>query len=130
MKDYDIFDGQVVYVSPLNEVQKDTISNYPVVVFHIHDMKWQSSYKLRKFVSYVDNPSAADWQNIYTTLHEKIKISEEDFLSEMQRKLNKLNHPTSRYILFETYDEDTLQYRYSLHPVDSLYAKAVYTAKP
>ena len=90
-------------------------------------MKYQSSYKLRKFVGYVDNPQTDNTNELYTRFSDRIKISQDEFVTEIMNKKEKLSNPSERHILSETYDEDTDKYRYSLHPVSSLYAKALYT---
>ncbi len=127
MKDYNIYNGQEVFVEPLDDAQKENLNNFPVLVFHIHNTKVQSEYKLRKFVSYIESPITTNWEDIFSKLESKIKISKEKFESERRNKTNKLTNPTIRHILSETYDEDTHTYRYSMHPVSSLYAKALYT---
>ena len=126
MQDYNIHTGQEVFVEPLNDMQKDSITTYPVLVFYIDNMKFQSDYKLRKFVRYIDDPSNTNWEGIYAELQTRIKISNEAFVSEMHNKTAKLTNPSTRHILSETYDEERQVYRYSMHPVSSLYAKVLY----
>lgn len=127
MKDYAIHNGQEVFVSEYTtEQQKMSIQDYPVLVFHIYNMKCQSPYKLRKFVGYVENPAAMNWRKFYNQFKGRIKISESQFISECQKKQGKLKESEEQYILSETYDEDTCCYRYSMHPVSSLYARVVY----
>lgn len=127
MKDYAIHNGQEVFVSEYTtEQQKMSIQDYPVLVFHIYNMKCQSPYKLRKFVGYVKDPSAMNWHNFYNQFKDRIKIKETQFISECRDKLEKLKKAEGQYILSETYDEDMCTYRYSMHPVSSLYARVVY----
>lgn len=128
MKDYDIHNGQEVFVAEYTtEQQKISIHDYPVLVFHIYNMKCQSPYKLRKFVGYVENPANMDWHEFYNQFKDRIKISETKFVSECQEKQGKLKQQRKeKYILSETYDEGTCAYRYSMHPVSSLYAKVMY----
>lgn len=127
MKDYAIHNGQEVFVSEYTtEQQKISIQDYPVLVFHIYNMKCQSPYKLRKFVGYVKDPSAMNWHNFYNQFKDRIKIKETQFISECRGKLEKLKKSEGQYILSETYDEDMCTYRYSMHPVSSLYARVMY----
>jgi len=127
MKDYEIHNGQEVLVSEyVTERQKESIEDYPVLVFHIYNMKCQSPYKLRKFVGYVKDPANADWQNVYNRFKDRIRISESHFISECKEKQSKLKQLKEQYILSETYDEDSATYRYSMHPVSSLYARVDY----
>lgn len=126
MKDYDIHNGQEVFVSEFKELEKQSIEGFPVLAFHIYNMKCQSPYKLRKFVGYVDNIKARNWTELYYRYRERIKIDENQFISELNKKsVNDLNL-SERYILSETYEDDSNIYRYSLHPVSSLYAKVMY----
>lgn len=127
MKDYSIHNGQEVFVSEYTtESQKMSIHDYPVLVFHIYDMGCQSPYKLRKFVGYVKDPGTMDWHNFYNQFKDRIKIKEAQFISECKNKQDKLNGDKGQYILSETYDEDMCTYRYSMHPVSSLYARVMY----
>lgn len=127
MKDHHILNGQKVFVSVYDTPEsKESINDYPVLVFHRFNMKGQSPYKLRKFVGYVGRAGGNDWNNLYHKYKERIKIDEESFLSEMQEKERHLQQNLNQHILSETYDEETGKYRYSLHSVDSLYAKVMY----
>lgn len=126
MKDYDIHNGQKVLVSVFKDQEKQSIEGFPVLAFHIYNMKCQSPYKLRKFVGYVDDIKARNWVDLYNRYSERIKIDETQFVSDLNKKnINDLNSP-ERYILSETYEDDSNIYRYSLHPVSSLYAKVMY----
>ena len=50
MKDYNIFNGQYVFVDPYQTMdEKQSIQTHPVLVFDITEQKIQSKYKLRKF---------------------------------------------------------------------------------
>lgn len=127
MKDYNIHNGQEVLVSEYGSLQqKNAINDFPVLVFHIYNMKYQSPYKLRKFVGYVDTPGNTDWANFYDRLRDRIKIDKDQFIATLKEKEINLSQPDERHILSETYDEDSNVYRYSLHPVNSLYAKVMY----
>lgn len=127
MKDYHICNGQKVLVSEYRtERQKESIEDFPVLVFHIYDMKFQSSYKLRKFVGYIDSPEETDWGKLYIKYKNRIKVDESQFTSELQKKTMNTDVKQDRYILSETYDEDSCLYHYSIHPVRSLFAKVMY----
>ncbi|MBD5292823.1 MAG: hypothetical protein HDS23_06210 [Bacteroides sp.] len=126
MIDYDIHNGQKVFVSVFDNQEKQSIEGYPVLAFHIYNMKCQSPYKLRKFVGYIDDINARNWVDLYHRYRERIKINETQFVSDLNKKnVNDLNL-AERYILSETYEDDSNVYRYSLHPVSSLYAKVMY----
>ncbi|MBR4854251.1 MAG: hypothetical protein IKU88_05940 [Alistipes sp.] len=127
MKDYNILNGQYVFVEPYNTTEaKQSIQTYPVLVFDITEQTIQSKYKLRKFVSYI-NIDNVDWINVYTENHSRIKISQEVFVQECIEKVNKLDHSDPNYILSETFDEEKDRCSYSLHPVKTLYAKVKYS---
>lgn len=126
MKDYNILNGQYVFVEPYSTMDaKQSIQTYPVLVFDITEQKIQSKYKLRKFVSYIriDN---TDWANVYAENRSRIKIPQEIFISECVEKVNKLDNVNLDYILSETFDEGKGRCSYSLHPVETLYAKVKY----
>lgn len=126
MKDYSILNGQYVFVEPYNTMNaKQSIQTYPVLVFDITEQKIQSKYKLRKFVSYIkiDN---VNWKNVYEENRSRIKISQEIFISECIEKVKKLDNVSIDYILSETFDEEKGRCSYSLHPVETLYAKVKY----
>lgn len=126
MKDYNIFNGQYVFVEPYNTMEaKQSIQTYPVLVFDITEQKIQSKYKLRKFVSYI-NLNNVDWTNVYAESRSRIKISQEIFIQECVEKVNKLDNVNLDYILSETFDEEKGRCSYSLHPVETLYAKVKY----
>ncbi|MCR4808629.1 MAG: hypothetical protein K5896_02070 [Prevotella sp.] len=126
MKDYDIYDGQQVLVLPYRDEERNSISHFPVIVLNIQNGMWlDSKYKLRKFVGYVDI-AALDAKALYATYKNRIRISEERFTERIERKLSKLGETEGRYILSETFKEKIQGYDYSLHPIDTLYAKVVY----
>lgn len=126
MKDYDIHNGQKVFVSVFENHEKESIEGFPVVAFHIYNMKCQSPYKLRKFVGYVDDIKSRNWAELYRRYRERIKIDEIQFISDLDKKNIPGLMSSDRYILSETYEDDSNAYRYSLHPVSSLYAKVMY----
>lgn len=125
MKNYNIFDGQRIYVKPMTDEEKQEIRHYPVLVFNIVDgMKGDAKYKLRKFVGYVrDN----DFKTLHETLHERIKVPVGTFTSQCAPKYNKLRERYSEtLVLSETYDEDNDTLLYSLHPVSTIFGKVEY----
>ncbi|MCQ2078027.1 MAG: hypothetical protein MJZ20_13550 [Bacteroidaceae bacterium] len=129
MHDYRINNGQTVFVSRIND--KESISTHPVVVFNITNApSHQSKYKLRKMVSYAEGYDQ-DWNVIYRENNNRIRISQNDFVTMCQNKVKKMQEAgivNERFIVSETYDEDLHEYRYSLHPVSTLYAKVKYVA--
>lgn len=137
MRDYDIHNGDMVYVQTFKPAEKDRIVTFPVLMFAIKDMGClKSRYKLRKFVSYIDNLQCCDWGNVYERHKDRFegKIGKEDFCNMCREKVSKLsagqNNPAAtekpvRYVLSETREE---KYLYSLHPVDTVYGKVCYAA--
>lgn len=126
MKDYDIHNGQEVFVKELDERAKEKIRDFPVLAFHIYNTLCQSPYKLRKFVSYIDL-GHVDWERVYREFHQRIRVPKAQFIEECEEKQDKeRQNKVSRYILSETYDEDLGTYHYSLHPVSSLYGIVKY----
>lgn len=126
MKDYDIHNGQEVFVEELNKMDKERITDFPVLAIHIYNALCQSPYKLRKFVSYIELDHV-NWEEIYEKFHHRIRVTKEQFIEECVKKQHKESpNKISRYILSETYDEDAITYHYSLHPVSSLYGIVKY----
>lgn len=126
MKDYNILNGQYVFVDPYKTMyEKQSIETYPVLVFDITEQKIQSKYKLRKFVCYI-NLNNVDWNAVYTDCSSRIRVSQKDFIQECIKKGSSLKNKGSKYILSETFDEEKERYSYSLHPVECLYAKVKY----
>lgn len=126
MKDYNIFNGQYVFVDPYQTMdEKQSIQTHPVLVFDITEQKIQSKYKLRKFVCYI-NLNNVDWNAVYTNCSSRIRVSQEDFIQECIKKGSNLKNKETKYILSETFDEEKERYSYSLHPVECLYAKVKY----
>ena len=129
MHDYRINNGQTVFVSHINDKDKEAILAHPVVVFNITNASsQQSKYKLRKMVSYAEGYNQ-DWVAIYNENSTRIRISQNDFVTMCQNKVKKMQETgivDERLIVSETYDEDLHEYRYSLHPVSTLYAKVRY----
>lgn len=127
MKDYQILDGQYVFVKPFDsEKERASIKTCPVLVFNITNAKIQSKYKLRKFICYVDVENI-DWESIYKNNQERIRVSKGNFIDTCTKKAGKLNQKNGHnYILSETFDEEKEEYAYSLHHVSTVYAKVLY----
>lgn len=126
MKDYHIHDGQRIYVKEYTEVDKSTITKYPVLVFHIVNTpnKNDAQYKLRKFVGYV---KSQEWKEIYRQFANRIRIPEDTFIEQCTIKYNKIPvEERTSLVLSETYDEDKHMILYSLHPISTIYGKVEY----
>lgn len=126
MKDYNLFDGQRIYVKRLSDDEKRNIATYPVLVFNIvnNPKANDAEYKLRKFVGYVDSD---DWQKIFDRFRGRIKISETDFVNQCTDKYAKTPlTDRGHLVLSETFDEDKASVSYSLHPVASVFGKVEY----
>lgn len=137
MKNYGIYDRQTIFVSPfLDNLEKEKIQTFPVLVFHIFPedvkgykpKKWDSCYKLRKFVTYIDLSKEVDWKQIYEKYQSRINVSLDSFISDCECKMTNCTKKGELYILSETFDESIGQIKYSLHPISSLYAKVKYVA--
>lgn len=130
MKHCRIGDGQYVFVTPLTEVQKTQIKTYPVLVFKITGLFniFDSHYKLRKFVAYIDNVSSSNWNEVYELYSDRIQesVTAVEFVEDCSKKAKKMKNKDGKCILSETFDENSQKFRYSLHPVDSLYARVKY----
>ena len=122
MQNYNIYDGQRIYVKAMEDEEKNQITRYPVLVFHIVNSELgDAKYKLRKFVGYVDNENLHD---LFVSKQDRIKVSEDIFVSQCEEKLRKLRLKESvRLVLSETYDEDQKAILYSLHPVTTIFGK-------
>ena len=125
MQNYHIYDGQRIYVREMMDEEKNGITRYPVLVFHIvNGEPGDAKYKLRKFVGYVDNDNLHD---LFASKQDRIKVSEDVFCSQCEEKLRKLRQKESyRLVLSETYDEDQKAILYSLHPVTTIFGKVEY----
>ena len=125
MKNYNIFDGQRIYVKRISDAAKCNISRFPVLVFHItNGVAGDAKYKLRKFVCYVEGDN---FREVYETFKDRIKVSKAKFLEQCSSKYGKLrNEYDGQLILSETYDEDKNVVLYSLHPVDSVFGRVEY----
>lgn len=125
MKNYNIFNGQCIYVKEMSEEEKSEIKRFPVLVFHIVDgIKGDAKYKLRKFVGYVANDN---FKELYQAHQDRIKVPVETFIEQCTPKYNKLREKYSeKFVLSETYDEDKDEVLYSLHPVSTIFGKVEY----
>lgn len=126
MKDYQIRDGQKVIVSRMDDPSKMHITTFPVLVFRIVDKenKEDADFKLRKFVSYVHDDQ---WNKLYHSLRDRMRIEERMFISQCSTKYAKLTDADkSSLVLSETFDEDRNVVAYSLHLVSSIYGKVEY----
>jgi len=134
MSAYGIRTNSFVYVEPMTDSKmKNSITTHPVVVFTIVDgSKIQSQYKLRKFVRYVDNIANADWATVYDEVGDNftMRLSKEDFMEMMKMKVEKTTDDKSlRFVISETLNEQSSQYEYSLHTVDTIFGKVRYVTQ-
>ena len=129
MKDYQIHNGQCVFVSTFNYQDKFQIENHPVVVLAISNAgKFESKYKLRKMIAYAEGFDT-DWHILFNNNRTRIKIDEATFVAKCAEKASKLRAAgvsDGKLILSETYDEDLGICRYSLHPAETLYGIVKY----
>lgn len=125
MKNYNIFDGQRIYVREITDKDKGEIKRFPVLVFKIvNGEDGDAKYKLRKFVGYVTDDN---FKEAYKTYRDRIKVSEETFVAQCTPKYKELRKKnTGKFVLSETYDEDKDVVLYSLHPVDTILGKVEY----
>lgn len=134
MKDSNINDGQTVYITKYKtDEEKQNITTYPVLVLCLYKKWFYSHYKLRKFVCYISDIEHMDWNLIYESHKEHIRLSYEDFHSVIFEKIEKMKrkgHYDSKetYIMSETYDEYKNLYSYSFHKVKDIYGKVRYVA--
>lgn len=129
MKDYKIHNGQSVFVERYKtEAEKNGIEKKPVVAIKIEKRRFYlSQYKLRKFVSYIDNSQVPDWTEVYRSNKNAIKTSKDIFLEDVSAKYKKYyENRRDRLVLSETYDESIGRHRYSLHSVEQLYGAVKY----
>lgn len=127
MIDYSINDGDYIFIEKFNnDNEKLNITGFPVVVFSITNPKWQSKYKVRKFVGYVNGND--DWNEVFTKYEDRIKVDNHTFVDECKRKIDSIKKISTEQtlILSETYDDTTKRHLYSLHPVKLLVGKVKY----
>lgn len=136
MRQYDIKDGNTILVEKMTEDEKNNISTHPILVFSISKKngdslreKFDSHYKLRKFLQYVNMPHLADWNQVYKNLPKNLQRTTVKEFSEICSKkagLIRDYDPSERYVLSETYLCETRKNDYSFHPVSTIYAKVCY----
>lgn len=134
MSDYGIYANRFVYVEPMTDDKtKNSITTHPAVVFNIVDgSKIQSQYELGKFVCYVDNIANTDWGAVYDKVGENftIRLSKKDFMEMMKMKTEKNTDDKSlRFVISEAINEQSSQYDYSLHAVDTIFGKVRYVTQ-
>lgn len=131
MKDFNISNGQTVFVERLSKSASSSICDHPVLVFTLKEEKYplDSTYKLRKFIAY-QNLKNVDWHIVYNTYRERIYIDEEAFVSECKsrRDILKKEDPnfSKKYILSATFLEKENRYHYSIHNVDTVFGQVKY----
>lgn len=123
MCQYGVKSGQRIFVQKLNDnTSKDTIQTHPMLMLSIIDAsKWQSQYKLRKFINYIEK-NTDDWGAVYDANRNFIEsMSRDAFIETMLKKACKVHLNEERHILSVTFNEHSNALEYSLHPVSSLY---------
>lgn len=126
MKEYNIFDGQRIYVKKYSEDEKNTIQRFPVLVFNIVNTPNEKDavYKLRKFVGYI---TTNNWSAVFVTFQDRIKTDQVTFTRLCTKKYAKIPQADrDKLVLSETYDEEQNTVLYSLHPVSTIYGKVEY----
>lgn len=126
MKDYNIFDGQMVFVESIDLESAKFISNHPVLVFSLKKNETtrfrDSRLKLRKFVGYIDISSSCN--DAFDTYRDRIQICKEDFCQEYNDRLKILkqdnNYLAKKYILSATFNEKRKKYHYSIHSTETV----------
>ena len=135
MKDSQIMDGHIVYVSKYQESgDKQEITTHPVLVLRLYKKRlFNSQFKLRKFVCYILDIEHENWGNVYANNKDHIRLSDEEFHRVIIEKIEKMKEkghydPKETYIMSETYDEYMKSYSYSFHKVKDIYGKVRYVA--
>ncbi|MBD5178631.1 MAG: hypothetical protein HDS04_07030 [Bacteroides sp.] len=130
MKKYGIHSDQQVFVQLYSDEQKSAINAYPVLALTISNAKWESKYKLRKFVAYVSDLDCSEqyWTSVYDNHSPRISISKELFVSDCMRKSAKISprKKNERFVLSETYDEEKQRETYSIHEISTIYGQVKY----
>lgn len=126
MKKYEIQNGDTIFIEKYSDSDKFGITTYPVLVFQLKIKRlsdvFDSRYKLRKFVGYIDDLNAESMYNQYIN---RINCSKDDFIRCIDSKIHLIEKRKERkkYVLSETYDEKKDMTLYSLHSVESIYGK-------
>ena len=129
MRQFGVCSGQRIFVRHLSDDMLNGIDTHPVLMFHIIGAKkWESQYKLRKFIGYV-NAGTTDWGAVFDAYTDEITaLSRNEFIEAMQRKVQKIDINSERHILSVTFNEHSKSLEYSLHPVSSLFGIVKYAA--
>lgn len=129
MSQFGVRNGQRVFVEKISNGMRNGITTHPMLMFNIVGMgKWQSQYKLRKFISYIEM-GTPNWDEVYESNKEYITaLTRDAFVAAMQRKQEKVDLEHERHILSVTYNEHSRALEYSLHPVSSLFGVVKYAA--
>lgn len=139
MREYQIIDGQIVYVERFtNDAQKQGINTFPVLVLKLQKRNiflrlFVSQLKLRKFICYIKDLENVNWGEVFNAEHNRIKLEREEFICVINHKIEEMMErgeylTDCQYVLSETYDEDTNRCSYSLHQVSKIYGKVRYAA--
>lgn len=126
MKDYNIHDGQRIYVKLYkDESEKINIKTHPVLVFKITQkaVEDDADFKLRKFVGYLDRQP--DWNQVYEQYKNRIHIDKDTFVAQCVEKYNKTTD-RKNLVLSETYSEKEKMILYSMHAAKTIYGKVEY----
>lgn len=126
MKDYNIYDGQRIYVKEYKEdSEKLNIKTHPVLVFRITQkpVEEDADFKLRKFVGYLDDQP--DWNIVYEQYKNRIHIDKDIFIAQCEEKYNKTTD-REHLVLSETYSEKKKVILYSMHAAKTIYGKVEY----
>lgn len=129
MSQFGVRNGQRVFVERLTDALRNGITTHPVLMFNILGMdKWQSQYKLRKFICYIEI-GTPDWGIVYDHNRERITaLTRDAFIATMLRKQERVHLNQERHILSVTYNEHSRSLEYSLHPVSSLHGVVKFAA--
>jgi len=129
MRQFGVRSGQRIFVSHLSGNMLNGIDTHPVLMFNIIGAKkWESQYKLRKFIGYVD-AGTTDWGAVFDMYSREITaLNRDGFTEAMHRKVQKIDINAERHILSVTFNEHTRNLEYSLHPISSLYGVVKYVA--
>ena len=139
MRDYQITDGQTVYVERFtSEAQKQAINTFPVLVLKLQKKNiflrlFVSQLKLRKFICYINDIEGENWEAVFDAEHDRIRLDRVEFVNVINHKIVEMKERGEyvagcHYDLSETYDEDASRYSYSLHEVSKIYGKVKYAA--
>ncbi|MBR6227705.1 MAG: hypothetical protein IKQ79_05330 [Bacteroidales bacterium] len=130
MQDYNIHNGDNIFVDPYDDQGKLNIKRYPVIAITLREphLPFDSGLKLRKFVGYVGND---DWGAAYDRYISRVKktVTREKFIASCKKSYNKHPFPlenSNSGIISETYDVESCSYHYSVHSVGLVYGKVMF----